>query len=86
MKKWLFIIIQVINITNLQKHTIEWDKLFEEAKVNVMQRETLRRIYDHYDEKFEKLVKIRNEKAQKNIPESKNETDRFDRVDLFNTE
>ena len=75
-----------MNITNLQKHTIEWDKLFEEAKINIIQRETLRRIYDHYDEKFEKLVKTRNDKSQKNIPESKNETERFDRVDNINIE
>jgi hypothetical protein len=40
----------------------------------------LRRLYDHYDEKFEKLVIIRNEKAYKGIMENPKETERFDRV------
>jgi hypothetical protein len=68
------------NISNLGKHTMEWDKLFEEAKNNLNQREALRRIYDHYDEKFEKLVRLRNEKAHRNIADTQKETERFDRV------
>lgn len=68
------------NITALHKHTQQWDKLFEEAKANIHQREAIRRVYDHYDEKFEKLVRLRNDRATKNIPESQKETERFDRV------
>jgi hypothetical protein len=69
-----------LNITGLSKYTQEWEKLFDEAKTNLSQRDTFRRIYEHYDEKFEKLVRIRNEKAHKNIPEMSKETERFDRV------
>lgn len=60
--------------------TSEWDKLFEEAKKAVAQREETRRAYDHYDEKLEKLVKNRNEKMQKGIGETPKEIERFDRV------
>jgi hypothetical protein len=70
-------------VTSLQKHTNEWDKLFDEAKVHINQRETLRRVYDHYDEKFEKLVQMRNEKAYKNIIETPKDTEKFDRVCLY---
>ena len=38
------------DITSLSKNTLEWDKLFEEAKTNINNREALRRIYDHYDD------------------------------------
>jgi hypothetical protein len=68
------------NITLLSNNTLEWDKLFEEAKTNINNREALRRIYDHYDDKFEKLVRIRNEKAYKNIAETQKETEKFNRV------
>jgi hypothetical protein len=73
----------VINVTGLQKHTMEWDKLFDEVRVNINQRETLRRVYDHYDEKFEKLVKVRNEKAMRNIQEVPKEIECFDRVFVY---
>jgi hypothetical protein len=74
------VINKVTNVTNLQKHTNEWDKLFDEAKAHVNQRETLRRVYDHYDEKFEKIVQMRNEKAYKNMVETPKEAEKFERV------
>jgi hypothetical protein len=63
--------------------TAEWDKYFEEARINLLTRENYRRTYDHYDEKMEKLVRIRNDKMYRGIQETPKEIDHFDGVNLF---
>jgi hypothetical protein len=70
----------VVAVTNLAKQTAEWDKLFDEAKKNIQQREQMRSLYDHYDEKLEKLVKNRNEKFARGLQETEKEIERFERV------
>ena len=67
-------------IRNIAGTTAQWDKYFEEARVNLVKRDNFRRTYDHYDEKMEKLVRTRNEKLYKRIQETPKEMERFDRV------
>lgn len=67
-------------IGNLSTQTAQWDKYFFEAKENITRREEYRRVYDHYDEKLEKLVFNRNEKFNKGIEENQKELDLFERV------
>lgn len=59
----------------------DWTKYYEDINNLYKQRENLRRIYDHYDEKLEKFIKNRDEKAFKKIPETQQEVAKFDRVD-----
>jgi hypothetical protein len=68
----------------LANKTTEWDKIFEDSKINVALREQNRRIYDHYDEKLEKLVRIKNDKINRNIPETAIEIEMFNRVNYIN--
>jgi len=61
----------------------DWAKYYEDINNLYKQRENLRRIYDHYDEKLEKFIKNRDEKAFKKIPETQQEVAKFDRVLFF---
>lgn len=47
------------------------------------QRENLRKTYDHYDEKMEKIVKHRFEKVNKGISETPSDEKKFERVNIF---
>ena len=68
-------------LQNCQVLNSEWDKLFNEVKQNMTKREEARQIYDHYDEKMEKLVKERNEKLAKKEQEDIKDIEKFDRND-----
>ena len=68
-------------LQNCQVLNSEWDKLFNEVKQNMTKREEARQIYDHYDEKMEKLVKERNEKLAKKIQEDEKDIAKFNRND-----
>jgi len=70
----------VEQIRELAASTATWDKYFEDARSNILTRDNYRRTYDHYDEKMEKLVRIRNEKLYKGIQETQKEIEQFDRV------
>ncbi len=58
----------------------DWAKYYEELNLLYKQREEIRRKYDHYDEKLEKIIKSRDEKAFKKIPETQQDLAKFDRV------
>lgn len=75
-------IIMCESIAVICKQTAEWDNLFLEAKKCISQRDSIRKLYDHYDEKMEKRVKIRNEKFMRGIKETDTEIESFDRNDL----
>lgn len=51
------------NVIRLIKKTTEWSALFTQAKSQIEKREENRKIYDHYDEKLEKIFK--NKKKDK---------------------
>ena len=68
-------------LQNCQILNSEWDKLFNDVKENINKREEARKIYDHYDEKMEILVKERNEKLAKKENEDINDIEKFDRND-----
>jgi len=68
-------------LQNCQVLNSEWDKLFNEVKQNMTKREEARQVYDHYDEKMEKLVKERNEKLAKKEQEDIKDIEKFDRND-----
>ena len=67
-------------ISMLASQTAEWDRNFDDVKKNIAIREEYRRTYDHYDEKLEKLVKIRSEKSIKGMEETPKEAQNFERV------
>ncbi len=58
----------------------DWNKYYEDINNLYKQRDNMRRVYDHYDEKMEKFIKIRDEKAFKNIQETQTELTKFERV------
>jgi uncharacterized coiled-coil DUF342 family protein len=62
---------------------VDWNKYYEDINNLYKQRENLRKIYDHYDEKLEKFIKIRDEKAFKKIPETTHDIEKFERVNIF---
>jgi len=58
------------------------NKSYEDINNLYKQRENIRKIYDHYDEKFEKLIKIREDKTLKSVFETTAEVAKFERVKL----
>ena len=68
-------------LKNIQIKNVEWDKIFNDVQNGLQKREEARKIYDHYDEKMEKLVKERNEKLQKKIDENIKDIEKFERND-----
>ena len=68
-------------LKNIQIKNQEWDNLYNEVRSAMEKREESRKIYDHYDEKMEKLVKERNEKLQKRIEENSKDIEKFERND-----
>ena len=68
-------------LKNIQIKNVEWDKIFNDVQNGLQKREEARKIYDHYDEKMEKLVKERNEKLAKKIQEDEKDIAKFNRND-----
>ena len=67
-------------IISIQSQANDWGILFNDVKSQILKREDLRKKYDHYDEKLEKLYKTRQERLKKNITESNKETELLRRV------
>ncbi len=67
-------------VNNISAGTKDWHLFFNDAKTQINKREQLRKTYDHYDEKLEKLCKIKQEKMRKNQMETQKEADKFKRV------
>lgn len=61
----------------------DWNKYYEDINNLYRQRENMRRIYDHYDQKMEKFIQIRDEKAFRNVQENQTELVKFERVIFF---
>ncbi len=57
-----------------------WEKSLNDIDQLYVEREKLRKLYDHYDNKVEKLVKKRFEMINKKITETLQEEKKFDRV------
>ena len=66
-------------IVKLAADTAKWDASFGEVEALIKKRAEARKIYDHYDEKMEKLVKERNEKLAKGRKESVKDCELFER-------
>jgi hypothetical protein len=69
------------NITKIENGNLEWKKKFTEVQNSLINREETRKVYDHYDEKMEKLVKERNNKLSKGENEDIKDIEKFDRND-----
>ena len=52
-------------IISIQAQTNDWGILFNDVKTQILKRDELRKKYDHYDEKLEKLYKARQERLKK---------------------
>ncbi len=57
-----------------------WEKSLNDIDQLYVEREKLRKLYDHYDRKMEKLVRKRFEMINKKITETLQEEKKFDRV------
>jgi hypothetical protein len=57
-----------------------WEKSLNDIDQLYVEREELRKLYDHYDRKMEKLVRKRFEMINKKITETLQEEKKFDRV------
>jgi len=53
---------KIKNINNIISKSTEWLAGYENTKHIIDQRQNLRKIYDHYDEKIENLINKRKEK------------------------
>lgn len=53
------------NVVRLIKKTTEWSVLFTQAKSQIEKREENRKVYDHYDEKLEKIFKKKKDKERR---------------------
>ena len=69
------------NINKIQKGNLEWKNKFDEVQNSLINREEARKVYDHYDEKMEKLVKDRNNKLSKGENEDIKDIEKFERND-----
>lgn len=67
-------------IAQMQTVTGIFEKKLGEVKENLFKREEARKVYDHYDEKMEELVKERNEKLARHVQENVEDIEKFDRV------
>ncbi|MCQ2817269.1 MAG: hypothetical protein MJ252_08395 [archaeon] len=67
-------------LTKLKEMSAQWEKMIMNVKENLKKREESRKIYDHYDQKMEGIVKDKNAKLSKGQPETKDEIDYFERV------
>ena len=64
--------------------TEEWHKTFNELKLYLKKREEARKIYDHYEEKLEKLIEDKHKKMENHQEETAEEIQKFDRVSKIN--
>jgi hypothetical protein len=66
----------------LQKEVNDWHLLFVDIKDQLAKRDTLRKTYDHYDEKLEKLYRTKQDKFKRNINETNKEIELLARVNM----
>jgi hypothetical protein len=60
--------------------TNKWNLVFNELKAKLCKREESRKIYDHYEEKMDKITKQRTEKLKRNITETPKDYEFYKRV------
>lgn len=68
------------NVQAYHNTTFDWMKMLEDVKQSIKERERLRLIHDHYDDKIENYVKRRNRHLEKNQQESASFIEAFERV------
>jgi hypothetical protein len=73
-------------VTNIAAGTKDWQLFFNDAKTQINKREQLRKTYDHYDEKLEKLYKSKQERIKKNQMDTQKEMDLLKRVKMLKIE
>jgi hypothetical protein len=67
-------------LVKLYSETNRWNNVFNELKSRMCKREEARKIYDHYEEKMDKISKQRSEKLRKGAQETPKELDFYKRV------
>ena len=66
------------NMVKVSNECNDWDNKFIEVENDIKRKNELRKKYDHYDEKMEKLVKERTAKYNKGKSETESEIQRFE--------
>lgn len=69
-----------LQVVEIHKTCSAFDLKYKEVMSEVQKREDARRTYDHYDQKMQKLVKKREEKASKYELETHKDFEYFGRV------
>ena len=70
----------ILKVKETQKHQTSWHVLYNEVNLAINKRNELRRLYDHYDGKLERVLKTRTNKYEYDVEESKDEITYFERV------
>jgi hypothetical protein len=69
-------------VVEIEKIGSAWDFQYKDALIKISKREELRRVYDHYDQKMQKLNKKREDKIAKGEIEGEKEIELYQRVSL----
>lgn len=75
--------IYTVNVYGIGQTTHDWSRNLEEVKKNIKERERLRLIHDHYDDKIESYVKRRNKHLEKHTTETSTFIEGFERVYFY---
>jgi hypothetical protein len=67
-------------LVKIYSETNRWDNLFNELKNKLCKRDEARKIYDHYEEKMDKIAKQRMEKLRRNVTETPKDYEFYKRV------
>lgn len=74
---------KIKNIDISSNKTDEWLNGFSEIKVMLDEREKLRLDYDHYDDKFEGIIKERDDRKKNGEIEDQKDFEKYQRVRVF---
>lgn len=70
----------ITNLNNILAKSTEWLAGYSNLKTTIEQREKLRKVFDHYDEKLENIVSKRQERIRKNEIETTKDLIYYERV------
>lgn len=80
----------ITSVNEINLATNQWNSIFNQSKVkfqllqnSIYKREESRKVYDHYDEKMEKLYRSRQDKIKKNASENPKDYELVTRVIIF---
>ncbi len=74
----------LVRVREIERVGQAWDVQYETVRIEIDKREEARRKYDHYDDKYQKLLKRRDQKNAHGDVFSVKEQEYFERVNYLN--